>query len=104
MKHFSSFFSKCKKKRSYLKSLALGLTFLFAGYNSTYAQVSAYSFAQSAGSYSPITSGTVLGVATGNASTNSLNSNIYPLTLPFNFVFNGVPYGSLNVSTNGFVT
>lgn len=67
------------------------------------AQVSSYTFSQSSGTYTPIT-GTVLDAATGNTSTTNLNSNIYPLSLPFGFVFNGVSYNSLNVSTNGFIT
>jgi hypothetical protein len=67
------------------------------------AQVSSYGFSQSAGTFMPI-SGTALGAATGNTSTTNLNSNVYPLTLPFDFVFNGTAYNTLNVSTNGFLT
>ncbi|WP_027378866.1 Ig-like domain-containing protein [Chryseobacterium daeguense] len=67
------------------------------------AQVSTYTFSQSTGTFSSI-SGTTLDTATGNTSTTNLNSNVYPVTLPFNFVFNGVSYGSMNVSTNGYVT
>lgn len=66
-------------------------------------QVSAYTFTQSSGTYTPI-GGAVLGTATGNASGTSLNSEIFPVTLPFGFNFNGTFYTSLNVSTNGFVT
>jgi len=73
-----------------------------SGY-SVNAQVSAYSFAQSAGTYTPIT-GAILGVATGNTTTTNLNSEVYPLALPFNFNFNGALYNAVNVSTNGFVT
>ncbi len=68
------------------------------------AQVSAYSFAQSSGVFSPLTGGTVLATATGNTSTTNLNSAIYPVTLPFSFQFNNQSYTSLNVSTNGFIT
>ncbi|KQT22043.1 hypothetical protein ASG31_01495 [Chryseobacterium sp. Leaf404] len=66
-------------------------------------QVSSYSFAQSSGSFTPI-SGTVLGSATANTTTANLNSNVFPLMLPFSFSFNGISYNDLNVSTNGFIT
>ncbi|WP_056013269.1 fibronectin type III domain-containing protein [Chryseobacterium aquaticum] len=67
----------------------------------TNAQVSSYSFTQSSGTYTALTTPTVLATAT---TANSLDSAIYPVTLPFNFSFNGVNYSSLNVSTNGFIT
>lgn len=102
MKHFYNL-SKCVKNWSYLKKAVFGIAFILGTCQSIDAQVNAYSFAQSTGSYTPI-SGTVLGAATDNTSTANLNSNVYPVTLPFNFVFNGTSYSSLNVSTNGFVT
>ncbi|WP_312074791.1 T9SS type A sorting domain-containing protein [Chryseobacterium sp.] len=67
------------------------------------AQVSTYSFVQSAGTFTPI-SGTVLGSATGNTSATNLNSEVFPLTLPFGFNFNQTVYNAVNVSSNGFVT
>ncbi|QQV01960.1 MULTISPECIES: GEVED domain-containing protein [Chryseobacterium] len=67
----------------------------------TNAQVSSYSFAQSSGTYTALTGPTVLATATAS---NSLDNAVYPVTLPFNFSFNGVNYSSLNVSTNGFIT
>ncbi len=89
------------KKRSYLTAI---LVFAFLGmYNSLRAQVSTYSFAQTTETFSPIT-GTILGEATGNTTTTNLNSNVYPLSLPFDFIFNSNSYNSLNVSSNGFVT
>jgi len=101
MKHlYKILFSKRKKKS--LKT-AFGCFALFTAVTTAKAQVSSYNFSQAAGTYMPIT-GTVLGAATGNASTTNLNSNVYPLTLPFNFVFNGISYNALNVSTNGFIT
>jgi hypothetical protein len=65
------------------------------------AQVNIYSFAQSTGSYTPITGATVLDSTT---STVSLDDEIYPVTLPFTFVFNGVSTTDIVVSTNGFIT
>jgi hypothetical protein len=69
------------------------------------AQVSSYSFAQSAGTYTPLPStATVLVTATGNTGAASLDDVIYPVTLPFGVSFNGTNYTSINVSTNGFLT
>lgn len=82
--------------------LAILLTSL--GFNSLTAQVNEYSFSQSTGTFSSISGGTVLGVATGNASATNLNSNVYPVTIPFAFNFSGQNYTALNVSTNGFIT
>jgi len=96
-------FFKRKSASNYLKSSAAALLLLLAGSNVVNAQVNVYTFAQSSGTYTPIT-GTVLGVATGNATTTNLNSNVYALPLPYNFIFNGVSYSSVNVSSNGFIT
>ena len=93
-------FYKIYKK--YLKA-AFSFTLLVGSSATAIAQVSAYSFVQDAGVYTPIT-GTLLEAATANTSTGNLNSNVYPVTLPFNFIFNGTSYSSLNVSTNGFIT
>lgn len=103
MKHFYQFFSQRKEKINYLKSALLGLVALSGGTGMTYAQVSKYVFSQSSETYTPI-SGTVLAEATGNTSSTSLDDSIYPVSLPFDFAFNGIVYNSLNVSTNGFVT
>ncbi|WP_313093401.1 Ig-like domain-containing protein [Chryseobacterium flavum] len=98
MKHFYKIYERGKK---YFKlTLGVALLAVSPGVN---AQVSAYAFTQSTGTYTPIT-GTVLDAATGNTSATNLNSNVYPLSLPFNFNFNGTSYNSLNVSTNGFIT
>ncbi|WP_027380937.1 fibronectin type III domain-containing protein [Chryseobacterium daeguense] len=69
------------------------------------AQISGYSFAQSTGTYTPLSgTPTVLATATGNTSATSLDNAVYPVTLPFGFSFNGSNYTSINVSTNGFIT
>lgn len=102
MKHFYQFFSQRRKNSNNLKNGLLGLTMLLGG-GMFSAQVSGYMFSQSSGTYTPIT-GNVLAGATGNTSATSLDSNVYPVDLPFGFVFNGVTYNSLNVSTNGYVT
>lgn len=103
MKQFYKIFPGRIRKRNFLRNSVLRFAFLLAGYSNIDAQVSTYSFAQSSGTFTSIT-GTVLGTATGNTSATNLNSNVYPLALPFNFEYNGSLYNSLNVSTNGFIT
>lgn len=100
---YNDSFFKRKSTQNYLKGIIACLTFLFASQNSVNAQVSTYGFTQSTGAFTPIT-GTVLETATGNTSTTSLNSNVYAVSLPFNFTFNATSYSSLNVTTNGFIT
>lgn len=104
MKQFyQSLFLKRKSTKNYLKSAVAGLAFLFSGHNTINAQVNTYSFAQSSGVFTSI-SGNVLGAATGNTSATNLNSEVYPITIPFGFNFNQVVYNSLNISSNGFIT
>ncbi|HCN48959.1 MAG TPA: hypothetical protein DIT10_07685 [Chryseobacterium sp.] len=103
MKHFYPFSLQRKRRSNNFKKILSGLTILLGGVGMTSAQVSSYTFSQSSGNYNSI-SGTVLGDATGNTAATSLDSNLYPISLPFNFVFNGTAYNSANVSTNGFIT
>jgi hypothetical protein len=69
------------------------------------AQVSAYTFAQSTGTYTPITGGTVL--ATAAVSGNQFDSQVWtiaPGSFPFSFTFNGTGYTGCYISSNGFIT
>lgn len=77
-------------------SWLLLVAFLFS--QGVMAQVSAYTFAQSLGTYADITGGTVL--ATGSA----YDDNSYSVTLPFTFTFNGAGQTQVYVSSNGFIT
>jgi hypothetical protein len=70
---------------------------LLAGTGIASAQVSTYSFSQSAGTYTPITGGTVLGIPS-NDDTNFPNNPI-----GFSFCYNGVTYTSFGVNTNGWI-
>lgn len=82
------------------------LFLLFTGLK-TNAQVSAYSFSQSGGSYTEITGGTVVATATGTSGAASLDDVIYNLpagTIPFSFTFDNVAYTGCNISSNGFIT
>jgi hypothetical protein len=59
---------------------------------------SSYTFAESSGTYSPISGGTVLASGTG------LDEGRYPVTLPFSFNINGIWYTSAYVAINGYLT
>lgn len=80
------------------KSLVL-LSFLFsAAFSSLQAQVSAYSFSQSLGSYTQLTGGTqVFSGTTDDAISASL-------PLGFNFLYNGVTYTTIKVNANGWAS
>ncbi len=66
---------------------------------SIFAQVSTYTFATSAGTYTPITSGTVLGTNTND--NNTFNGIAFPAG--FAFTFGGVACTHFAVSSNGFI-
>ena len=75
--------------------------------NTSSAQVSAYSFTQSNGTYNAISGGSVIATATGTTAAGTLDDAVYNLptaTFPFTFTFNGVGYTGCNISTNGFIT
>lgn len=104
MRKFYAFILKLRNKRIYSRPVLMVATILLSGFSIVNAQVAGYSFAQSSGTFIPLTSGTALAVATGNASATNLNSEVHPVTLPFNFIFNATSYSTLNVTTNGFIT
>ena len=60
-------------------------------------QVSTYTFTQSTESYTPITGGTVLGVATND------DTSFDALSIGFTFNFNGLPFTQVSVNSNGFL-
>ncbi|MBK9761057.1 MAG: hypothetical protein IPO90_14060 [Flavobacteriales bacterium] len=72
------------------------------------AQVSAYTFVQTAGAYSSLAAPTVLATATANSGNpNNLDDVIYPIALfpgGFSFTYNGLAYTACNVSSNGFIS
>lgn len=93
-------------KKFYLSLLSLVSCFAIVR---TEAQVASYNFAQSMGTYTPITGGTLLAaqtVTTGTAA-GALDDVVYTTPLPFNFTYSGVAYTAgtnINVSTNGFIS
>lgn len=80
-----------------MKKITLFFTFLLAFGMTSYAQVAAYSFTQTAGTFTAITGGTVL-------SSPAADDAQYAVTLPTAFTFSGTAYTAMNVSSNGFIT
>ena len=94
-----------------MKKITLLLVAFFATLSVSYGQVSSYSFAQSNGTYIPITGGTVLGdtavddqrfidpaVPLGGSISTGVG---FPIG--FNFNFNGFDYDSFGVNANGWI-
>lgn len=80
----------------FLRFLIIAFLLNFTFYTS---QVSNYTFFESAGTYSPITSGTI---AHSSGWDNGITSISFPIGFTFNF--NGTNYTGCNISTNGFIT
>ena len=91
--------SKGRKKQAIKSSSALIILILalLLVNASAYAQVSAYTFDQAPGTYTALSSPTVL-------FTSAWDDAVLPVTLPFAFKFNTINYSSCNVSSNGFIT
>lgn len=86
------------------KSL-LSITAILALAAAASAQVSTYyNFSQSAGTYSPLSGGTQIAVATGTSGAASLDDVAYSVALPFSFTFDGAAYSSIYANTNGSIT
>ncbi|MFH1119993.1 MAG: T9SS type A sorting domain-containing protein [Bacteroidota bacterium] len=71
------------------------------------AQVSSYSHASSAGTYTEITGGTIVATATSASGAGSLDDVNYTVAsgiIPFNFTFDGNIYTGLTINTNGYIT
>lgn len=83
---------------SHVKSgLIASVIVLFTGTGILNAQVSTYTFAQTAGTYTPITGGTVLGVPTNDDNIFAANP------IGFNFCYNGAIYTQFGVCANGWI-
>jgi hypothetical protein len=95
-----------------MKKTLLTLFSTFVLLNFTNAQVNAYPFAQTSGTYAPITGGTVLGdtsldeqrfvdpaVPAGGTTTSGVG---FPIG--FNFTFNGLVFDKLAINTNGWIS
>ena len=64
--------------------------------NSVRAQVASYTFAYSAGTYTPIS-----GIIVDSGTWDDANSGL--ITIPFTFTYNNVPYTTLGINSNGFI-
>lgn len=90
-------------------TLSILLTFSFFKIN---AQVSAYTFSQSPGTYTKITTGTVLGIVKNEDQRFVNPANLAGGTLDtgpgfpigFDFTFNGVVFDRVGISTNGWIS
>lgn len=80
-----------------MKKLFILCAVLFALSSLSWAQVSGYSFASSSGTYTALSSETVLWSATFDDEVSS------SITIP-SFTFNGTPYTTMYVSANGWLT
>jgi hypothetical protein len=96
---------------TFIKHSLLVATALCVVQTSINAQVSAYNFSQLAGTYTPITGGTVIGLTTSddNNYANPLTPTVTAPTgagfpIGFNFTFNGSVFDRFALNTNGFIT
>jgi hypothetical protein len=105
MTNFSIRFSRTGKLTGMLFFL-----FLLTGPCLLHAQVSNYIFTQSNNTYTPITGGTLVGQATDALPTSTPESapmddfTYTGISLPFTFTYNGTPYTSININTNGWLS
>jgi hypothetical protein len=86
--------SKKPMKKTILNLVLAGMALLSTQGS---AQVSAYTFSQSAGAYGPANTGSLVG---GVVQDDDLNS----VALPFGFTFNGTTYTTVNVCSNGYLS
>lgn len=114
MKYFFQKEDLLKKSFSLVKPIFMGLI-CFGFFQQGFGQVSNYTFAQSSGTYTPITGGTILGTtsndeqafsnsttgATGTTATPYINGTGF--AIGFNFTYNGTVYDKFAVNTNGFI-
>src|SRR6218665_1796462 len=86
-------FARWRGQTSFLRYCMMAFVMLWA--TGAWAQVSAYSFTQTTGTYSPISGGTVLW-----SGYDGFDDNI-SLAIPVSFVYQTVSYTSIFVSANG---
>ena len=98
--------AKSNNRKGFLKSIILCICIFVGISGSVWGQVNSYTFSQTSGTYADITGGTLLITASSNAygAAGFPDDQIYNVSIPFTFTFNGAGYTSLNISTNGFIT
>ena len=63
-----------------------------------------FTFQQTMGNYTSISSGVTVAEATGNTTATNLYNKYYSINLPFVYRYIGVDYSAIYVSSNGFIT
>lgn len=82
---------------SNFRSLAMICFLIVASIGSAWGQVSGYAFTNTTGAYTPITGGSVLGVATND------DTSFPSLPIGFTFNYNGTNYTQFSAQSNGFI-
>ena len=86
--------------QNHMKNIYLAVLIILAGAGNVWGQnVSTYTFSQSAGTYSSI-SGTAVGFGTAWDDAQGPRT----VLMPFNFMFRGSSYSSVEVNCNGYIT
>ncbi len=80
------------------RRLAL-LSTILLGYSAQAQVATTYNFSQSVGTYTAITGGTVL----ANATLGNMDEDYFEVAIP-TFKFDGIPYSTVYVSTNGYIS
>ena len=90
-----------------MKKITLVLFVLFSVFQMQ-GQIASYSFSQSSGTYSPLASGTIVAsytdASTGIGRMDDVVYNLPSGTIPFMFMYDGVGFDGINISSNGFIT
>lgn len=87
-----------KSKLPLKRSLTFVAT-LFVGFLAQSQVATTYNFSQSAGTYTPITGGTVL----ADSAMENMDEDVLTVAIP-SFVFDGISYSTIFVSTNGYIS
>ncbi|CAN1485147.1 Fibronectin type III [Flavobacteriaceae bacterium] len=83
---------------SFKKSIsALAVILALMGGEISFGQVAAYTFTQTSDTYTALSASTTIGAT-------SWDDNVATVPIPFSFNFNGIPYTTASVNTNGYIT
>jgi hypothetical protein len=88
---------------SLAKAILLLTLLCLAGLNKVQAGVSAYSFTSASGTYTALSSPTVIATATTTVTLDDVTYTYASGTIPFTFTYNGTGYTGFYVNTNGFI-
>jgi hypothetical protein len=99
-------------KNNYKLKIRLTILLSFFSILATFAQVNTYSFSSSAGTYTPITGGTVFGATTSDDQrfvdpATPLGGTVTTgvgLPIGFNFTYNGIVFDRIAINNNGWIS